>query len=260
MEATKAYGAEVVLHGTIWDEANEKAQRARRTSEGLTYVHPFDDLELIAGQGTLGLEIVEDPPDVDTVVVPIGGGGLISGVSSAVKSIDPDDPGDRRRVVRRAGNGAQRRRRDASSSSTRSTAHRRPQGEARGRARRSRSSANASTRSSRFPTSEIFEAVLWAWHDCKLVVEGAAAAPVAALLNGLVEAPEGSKVVVRSQRREHRPRAAARPHLELTRRSSFPQDKPGCMTMRGRPSPRWFSRWSARFSTSSSSRTTRGGQ
>src|SRR5580765_6309721 len=59
--ATKAYGAEVVLHGNIWDEANEKAKELVRT-EGLTYVHPFDDAQLIAGQGTLGLEIIQDWP------------------------------------------------------------------------------------------------------------------------------------------------------------------------------------------------------
>src|SRR3954451_16586106 len=86
--ATKGYGAEVVLHGTIWDEANEKAKELVRT-QGLTYVHPFDDEQLIAGQGTLGLEIVQDWSDVDVVVVPIGGGGLISGVSMAAKSFNP---------------------------------------------------------------------------------------------------------------------------------------------------------------------------
>src|SRR5512145_1858489 len=87
--ATRGYGAEVVLHGTIWDEANEKAQELVRT-QGLTYVHPFDDEQLIAGQGTLGLEIVQDWPEVDAVVVPIGGGGLISGVSMAVKAHNPN--------------------------------------------------------------------------------------------------------------------------------------------------------------------------
>src|SRR4051794_18134016 len=86
--ATKAYGGEVVLHGKIWDEANEKAKELVR-DEGLTYVHPFDDAQLIAGQGTLGLEIVQDWPEVEAVVVPIGGGGLISGVSMAVKSHNP---------------------------------------------------------------------------------------------------------------------------------------------------------------------------
>src|SRR6186713_1806868 len=77
--ATRGYGAEVVLHGTIWDEANDKAKELVR-DRGLTYIHPFDDLQLIAGQGTLGLEVVRDWPEVDVIVVPIGGGGLISGV------------------------------------------------------------------------------------------------------------------------------------------------------------------------------------
>src|SRR5207253_6150453 len=86
--ATRGYGAEVVLHGMIWDEANEKAKQLMQ-EQGLTYIHPFDDAELIAGQGTLGLEIVQDWPEVDAVVVPIGGGGLISGVSMAVKSHNP---------------------------------------------------------------------------------------------------------------------------------------------------------------------------
>src|SRR6202171_476746 len=86
--ATKGYGAEVVLYGTIWDGANEKAKELVK-AQGLIYVHPFDDAELIAGQGTLGLEIAMDWPEVDAVVVPIGGGGLISGVSMALKSHNP---------------------------------------------------------------------------------------------------------------------------------------------------------------------------
>jgi threonine dehydratase len=69
--ATRGYGADVVLHGSIWDEANEKALELVR-DEGLTYIHPFDDPELIVGQGTLGLEIYDDLPEVDLVVVPIG--------------------------------------------------------------------------------------------------------------------------------------------------------------------------------------------
>src|SRR4030095_7228139 len=87
--ATKAYGAEVVLHGSIWDEANEKAKELVRT-EGLTYVHPFDDEKLLAGQGTVGLKIVQDGRELAAVIVPIGGGGLISGVSMAVKSHNPN--------------------------------------------------------------------------------------------------------------------------------------------------------------------------
>jgi threonine dehydratase len=191
--ATREYGAEVVLHGSIWDEANEKAKELVRT-EGLTYVHPFDDEQLIAGQGTLGLEIVQDWPNVDAVVVPIGGGGLIAGVSMAVKGHNPntkvigvessDGPAMQRSVeagrletidcrtiidglrVRRAGE------------------------------------LNFSV-VQRFvdeivalPDREIFEAMIWVMERCKLVVEGAAAAPVAAMLHGLVRLPPGSRVAV----------------------------------------------------------------
>jgi len=191
--ATKGYGAEVVLHGTIWDEANEKAKELVR-DEGLTYVHPFDDEQLIAGQGTLGLEIVQDWPDLDAVIVPIGGGGLISGVSMAMKSHNPkirvigvessDGPAMQRSIqagelqtidcqtvidglrVRRAGE------------------------------------INFSV-VQRFvdeivalPDREIFDALIWTMERCKLVVEGAAAAPVAALMHGLIKLPPGSKVAV----------------------------------------------------------------
>ncbi|MDQ6828613.1 MAG: pyridoxal-phosphate dependent enzyme, partial [Gemmatimonadota bacterium] len=86
--ATRGYGAEVVLHGTIWDEANDKAKELV-AERGYTYIHPFDDLQLITGQGTLGLEVHDDFPDVDVVIVPIGGGGLISGVSLAMKARNP---------------------------------------------------------------------------------------------------------------------------------------------------------------------------
>ena len=89
IEATKAYGAEVVLHGSIWDEANDRAKQLVE-ERGYTYIHPFDDMQLINGQGTVGLEIANDWPDVDVVVVPIGGGGLISGVSMAIKAHNPE--------------------------------------------------------------------------------------------------------------------------------------------------------------------------
>src|SRR3954471_17649374 len=88
IEATRAYGAEVVLHGTIWDEANEKAKQLV-AERGYTYIHPFDDEQLIVGQGTLGLEIYQDWPEVELAVVPIGGGGLISGVTMALKACNP---------------------------------------------------------------------------------------------------------------------------------------------------------------------------
>lgn len=191
VEATRNYGAEVVLHGNIWDEANEKAKELVRT-EGLTYVHPFDDEQLIAGQGTLGLEIVQDWPDVEAVVVPIGGGGLISGVSMAVKSFNPgikvigvessDGPAMQESV--RAGalktidcktviDGLRVRRVGEINFSV---------------VQRYVDDIVA------LPDRDIFEAMLWVMERCKLVVEGAAAAPVAALLHGLVKLPAGTKV------------------------------------------------------------------
>jgi threonine dehydratase len=193
IQATRAYGAEVVLHGTIWDEANERALELVE-SEGLTYIHPFDDLELIAGQGTVGLEIYDDLPDVNTVVVPIGGGGLISGVASALKSLNPEI-----HVVGVESAGAPAMQRSVAEG-------RRIELEevqcAIDGLKVKRVGEHTLDIVSRkvdeivtLPDERIFEALLWTLERTKIVVEGAAAAPVAALLNGLVDAPKGSKVV-----------------------------------------------------------------
>jgi threonine dehydratase len=88
VSATKAYGAEVILHGANYDEACEEAIR-RSKNEGLTFIHPFDDDVVIAGQGSLGLEILQQHPDIEAVIVPIGGGGLIGGISCAIKESNP---------------------------------------------------------------------------------------------------------------------------------------------------------------------------
>ena len=189
--ATKGYGAEVVLHGRIWDEANEKAKELVR-DHGLTYIHPFDDAQLIAGQGTLGLEIVQDWADVDAVIVPIGGGGLISGVSMAVKSHNPnikvigvessDGPAMQRSIeagrletidCRTIIDGLRVRRVGELNFSV---------------VQRYVDEVVA------LPDRDIFDAMIWVMERCKLVVEGAAAAPVAALLHGLVRLPAGARV------------------------------------------------------------------
>jgi len=89
VEATQSYGAEVVLHGSTYDDAYEKA-RELQAAHGYTLIHGFDDPYTIAGQGTIGLEILEQLPEVATVLVPVGGGGLIAGIALALKSLRPD--------------------------------------------------------------------------------------------------------------------------------------------------------------------------
>ena len=87
--ATRAYRAEVVLSGLVYDDAYQKAMELQQET-GAVFVHPFNDPQVIAGQGSLGLEIMDDEPDIGTVVVPIGGGGLISGIAVAIKSLWPN--------------------------------------------------------------------------------------------------------------------------------------------------------------------------
>jgi threonine dehydratase len=191
--ATRGYGAEVVLHGAIWDDANEKAKELAR-DRGLTYIHPFDDLELIAGQGTLGLEILRDWNDVDVVVVPIGGGGLISGVSMALKNIKPSV-----RVIGVESSGAPGMR-DSVKAGAVVTLDRVDCVIDGLRVRRVGETTFEVVR--RFvdeivalPDDQIFDAMIWIMSHAKLVVEGAAAAPVGALLHGLIREPKGAKVV-----------------------------------------------------------------
>ena len=191
--ATRGYGAEVVLHGTIWDEANEKAQELVRT-EGLTYVHPFDDEQLIAGQGTLGLEIVQDWPEVDAVVVPIGGGGLISGVAMAVKCHRPEI-----RVIGVESSDGPAMQRSVQAGRLETIDCRTVIDGLRVRRVGTINFAIVQQFVDEIvalPDREIFDAMLWIMERCKLVVEGAAAAPVAALLHGLVKLRKGSKVAV----------------------------------------------------------------
>jgi len=88
VSSTRAYGAEVVLYGTNYDDAYEKAVEVARL-DGLTLIHAFNDDAVIAGQGTLGLEILQQHPDIEAIVIPIGGGGLIGGIACAVKETNP---------------------------------------------------------------------------------------------------------------------------------------------------------------------------
>jgi threonine dehydratase len=193
VEATRGYGAEVVLHGSIWDEANEKAKQLVE-ERGLTYIHPFDDYQLIAGQGTVGLEIMEDWPEADVVVVPIGGGGLISGISLAVKTVNPNV-----RVIGVESSGAPGMKQsvDAGHLVTLDRVDCIIDGL---RVKRVGENTLDVVRSAvdeivTLPDAEIFDAMIWTMHHAKLVVEGAAAAPIGALLKGLIKAPSGARVV-----------------------------------------------------------------
>lgn len=89
VEATRSYGAQVELVPGVYDDAYQRALQLQQEN-GSTFIHPFDDEDVIAGQGTIGLEILSQLPDVDAVIVPIGGGGLISGVAYAIKSLNPN--------------------------------------------------------------------------------------------------------------------------------------------------------------------------
>ena len=88
VESTKKYGAEVVLHGDVYDDAYQKAKELE-AQEGYVFVHPFNDQDVLEGQGTIALDILDELPQTDVIVVPIGGGGLISGIACAAKQIKP---------------------------------------------------------------------------------------------------------------------------------------------------------------------------
>jgi threonine dehydratase len=191
--ATRAYGAEVVLHGTIWDEANDRAKELV-AEKGYTYIHPFDDEQLIVGQGTVGLEIFQDWPDVEMAIVPIGGGGLISGVATALKACNPAI-----RVVGVESSGAPGMTRSVREGGlvTLDTVDCIIDGL---RVKRVGTLNYAIVTQYvddlvTLPDEQIFEAVVWIMSHLKVVPEGAAAAPVGALLQGLVKAPPKTKIV-----------------------------------------------------------------
>jgi threonine dehydratase len=193
-EATKGYGAEVILQGQNLAESIGIAQDLA-LSTGRTFIHPYDDCEIMTGQGTIGLEIMEGLPYPDLVLVPVGGGGLIGGIASAVKALRP-----KTRVI-----GVQA----AACPSAREALRR--GGPVAVRAASTIADAISVTEigESNYPLlrdlvedvvlvneSEIAAAVLLLLERKKVLAEGAGAVPLAALLSGAVDVPTGSKVVL----------------------------------------------------------------
>lgn len=190
--ATRGYGANVVLHGDFFDEAAAKAVELTK-EHGYTFVHPFNDPEVIAGQGTIALEIIEQLPDVDAIVAPIGGGGLISGLAVAAKSVNP-----KIKVI-----GVQTENMPSMKESV-------EQGKIityNGKATLADGIAVKTPGDLTFDIcrrylddivtvdeNEISQAILWLLERCKTVAEGAGVVPTAALMNGKISGLHNKKV------------------------------------------------------------------
>ncbi len=183
--ATQGYGATVVLHGATYDDAYAYA-RELQAREGAVYIAAFDDPDIIAGQGTLGLEILADLPDVEAIVVGIGGGGLISGIATAIKGLKPDV---RIIGVQASGAASMRAALDAQRLVTLPAIHTIADGIA---TRRAGELTFAIVRELVdevviVEDDEIIRTVLLLLERCKLLVEGAGAVGVAALLSGRLD-------------------------------------------------------------------------
>lgn len=194
IEATQRYGGQVVLHGTDYNDAQTKAREIER-EENRTYVHAFDDPLVMAGQGTIGLEILDDLSTVDTVVVPIGGGGLIAGVATAVKARSPET-----RVVGVQSEGAS----SVATSLEKGEVHELDSVStiADGIATRSVGESPFAIISERVDEvvtvsdSEIATSLTYALERSKTLVEGAGAVPLAATLNDAFEYEDGETIAL----------------------------------------------------------------
>lgn len=191
--ATQSYGAEVILYGATYDDAYQHCLELQQRS-GATYVHAFDDPDVIAGQGTLGLEMLNDLPDADAIVVPVGGGGLISGIAIAARALKPDIT-----IIGVEAEGAAscRASLDAGSPQTLSTINTIADGIATKSPGALPFSIIKHFVDDVVLVSEqaIINAVLLLMERSKMLVEGAGAAGLAALLSGVIKLP-GKKVLV----------------------------------------------------------------
>ena len=193
IEATRSMGAEVILHGAGFEEALERSLDLQRRT-GMTYVHPCIDPDVVSGAGTVGLEILEDLPDVDAIVAPIGGGGLISGIGVAVKT-----QRDRVRLfgVQPEGSPSMKRSLEAGRLVTLASARSIAEGMS-GRAVFEETLAVAKRYVEDVllvSDASIVRGISLLLERCKLLAEGAGAGPLAAILDGSLPLPKGSKVV-----------------------------------------------------------------
>ncbi|HET9480504.1 MAG TPA: threonine/serine dehydratase [Candidatus Polarisedimenticolia bacterium] len=193
IDAVRSMGADIVLHGEIFDDALEKSLEIAKAT-GMTYVHPCIDPDVIAGAGTIGVEILEDLPDADAIVAPIGGGGLISGIAVAARALRPQtrvfgvQPETAPSMLRAMQTG-----RVVRLESARSIAD----GMA-GKAVFEETLAIARSHVEQVALvsdASILRAITLLLSRCKLLAEGAGAGPLAALLDGSLPLPAGSKVV-----------------------------------------------------------------
>ncbi len=187
-------GAEVVLHGDSWDAANLEAKRAAHAT-GRAYIHPFDDPHVMAGQGTIAMELLEKTSTVDLIVASIGGGGLVSGLASAAKELSP-----RTRVVGVETQGAdclyQSRRAGRLVELPAITSVARSLGARRSAERPFRIIQNLVSSLVVVSDAQAVEAAWSLLHEEKLLVEPAAGCSIAALLNGQIPVRAGERVVV----------------------------------------------------------------
>jgi threonine dehydratase len=192
-EATRGYGAEVIIHGASLEESIGRARELEK--EGRMFIHPYDDDDVIAGQGTIGLEILDDLPETDLIIAPVGGGGLIAGIALAVKALRP--------AISVIGVQA-----SACPSAEEALRQEHPVQVTAGRTIADGIRV-AATGNRTFPVirdlvdrivlvteNEIADAMLLLLERKHIVAEGAGAAPLAALLNGSVAVRPGSKVVL----------------------------------------------------------------
>ncbi len=192
-EATRGYGAQVIIHGRSLEESIEKAQEIAHT--GRLFIHPYDDDEVIAGQGTIALEILTDLPNTDMIVVPVGGGGLIAGIAIAAKAKKPDI----KIIGVQAGECP-----SAKEAIRQGSPFRIPAGKTIADGIRV-----AETGARTFPLiqhyvdqlvlvseEEIADAMLLLLERKHIVAEGAGAVPLAAIMNGSIDVEPGSKVVL----------------------------------------------------------------